>query len=63
MGYIDPWLDVKGVGLVLNVHLDRKMSNDMAKELRKCVFIDGSVKEDLHNAEWPVYQAFPLIPF
>ena len=40
MGYIDPWLDVKGVGLVLNIHLDRKISNDMAKELRKCVFKD-----------------------
>ena len=48
----------------------------VAKELRKCLFkdkrnvrvfiktyIDGSVKKDLHNEKWPVYQAFPLIPF
>ena len=38
MGYIDPWLDVKGVGMVLNIHLDRKISNDIAKEFCKCVF-------------------------
>ena len=31
---------LKDVGRVLNTQLDRKISNDMAKALRKCVFKD-----------------------
>ena len=34
------WLDVKDAGLVLNIHLDRKISKDMTKVVRK-----GVVKE------------------
>ena len=44
----------------------KRCASASLKTLAKCdgfinTYTDGSVKEDVHNEEGPVYQAFPLI--